>query len=166
MHDEPGIRGFRSTFIAVGVLTSLMASAGLASGLGMLREFGVPEATLASPVLADFFSFFYESMAFIGLFTVLFGLTTRGWRAQRLVASVFTGTSLLLVARELSTSDTRFGNHLYHGDATLIFVLVDLAFAAAFGALAIMGWWRLAAIGARSSGAGGSSQELSDKRAG
>lgn len=42
--------------------------------------------------------------------------------------------------RDLVTSDSPFGNHLYRGEATLVFVLIDFAIAATFGALAIVGW--------------------------
>jgi hypothetical protein len=68
---------------------------------------------------------------------VLFGLVTRGRRAQRLVAGVFCASSLLFAARELSTSDSRFGNHLFRGEATLVFVGIDLCLALAFGALLV-----------------------------
>jgi hypothetical protein len=56
--------------------------------------------------------------------------------AQRLVARVFAFASLLAAFRDLSTSDSRFGNHLYKGEQTLVFVFIDLVFALAFGLLA------------------------------
>jgi hypothetical protein len=84
-------------------------------------------------------------MAFGGVLQVLFGRVTRGLRAQTLVACVYTAANLLFALRDLSTSDSRFGNHLYRGDATLFFVVVDLAIASAYGALSLAGLRRLRA---------------------
>lgn len=42
-------------------------------------------------------------------------------------------------------TSSRFGNHLYRGDATLFFVVVDLAIASTYGALAVTGLRRLRA---------------------
>ncbi len=134
---ESEVRGFKVILVTVGLVYALMASSALVRGVGMLRDFAVPEAMIASPVLGDFFSFFYEYMVFVGLLMVLFGLVTRGRRAQRLVAGVFCASSLLFAARELSTSDSRFGNHLFRGEATLVFVGIDLCLALAFGALLV-----------------------------
>lgn len=66
---------------------------------------------------------------------VLFGHVTREARAQRTVAAVFCAWNLVTAFRDLSTSDSRFGNHLYQGDKTLVFVYIGLALAAAFAAL-------------------------------
>ena len=136
---ESELRGFKVVLVTVGLVYALMASSALMRGVGMLRDFAVPEAMVASPVLGDFFSFVYENMAFVGLLMVLFGLVTRGRRAQRLVAGVFCASSLLFAARDLSTSDSRFGNHLYRGEATLVFVGIGLCLALAFGALLVSG---------------------------
>lgn len=133
------IRGFKVTFTAIGVLYILLGSSMLVRGVGVLRDFAVPEHLLSAPVFEDFFLFFYELMAFIGVLTVLFGHVTRERKAQALVASVFCLANLHFAARDLSTSDSRFGNHLYRGDATLVFVWIDLALAFAFGFLAVQG---------------------------
>jgi len=138
MKDDD-IRWFRAVFTALGGLYALMAGSALAQGVGMLRGFGVPEEAVASPVLGDFFSFFYQLMAFVGLLMALFGQVTRGRRAQALVASVFAVSSVLFALHDLSTSDSRFGNHLYRGEATLVFVLIDLAYALVFAAVAVAG---------------------------
>lgn len=140
--NDSGIPGFRPAFIAVGVVYVVLASSALAGGVGVMRDFCVPEAVLASPFLGDFFSFFYECMAFVGVLIAVFGLTTRGRREQQWVALVFAGSSLLFGLRDLSTSDSQFGNHLYCGRATLVFVYFSFALVGIFGALALLGWWR------------------------
>ena len=108
----------------------------------MLRDFGVSEADVSSPVLADFFSFFYQHMAYVGGLIVLFGWVTRAGTAQIAVSLVLSVANLVFAFRDLQTSDSPLGNHLYRGDATLVFVLIDLAIAAVFGALAWVGWTR------------------------
>ena len=80
--------------------------------------------------------FFYQLMAVVGVLMVLFGHVTQPGRAQLLVARVFFVLNVLCAWRDLSTSDSRFGNRLYQGEKTLVFVFISLAFAAAFGFLA------------------------------
>lgn len=143
--NQPEIRGFKAVFTTIGVLYIVLASSWIVRGPVVLRDFGVPEAVTTEPVLGDFFLFFYQYMAFGGVLQVLFGRVTRGLRAQTLVAGVYTVANLLAALRDLSTSDSRFGNHLYRGEATLAFVATDLAFATAFGVLAIAGLRRLRA---------------------
>ena len=137
--SQPAIPGFKAVFTTLGVIYVLMASSMLVRGVGALREFGVPESAIAAPVLEDIFLFFYQYMALMGLFTVLFGHVTRERKAQVLVASVFTLANILVALRDLVTSDSRFGNHLYRGDKTLVFVCISLAYAAAFGCLVVKG---------------------------
>lgn len=108
----------------------------LVRGAVVLRDFGVADDVVASPVMADFFSFFYQLMVVFGLLMILLGHIAKELGAQRFVSRAFFVLSLLAALRDLSTSDSRFGNHLYKGDKTLIFVFIDLAFAVAFGALA------------------------------
>jgi hypothetical protein len=136
---DSGLRGFRTAFIVIGVLYALMAASALGRGVSMLSDFGVSDAEVASPVLADFFTFFYEHMAFVGALVALFGFVTRGRRAQLAVAAVFVVANLLFALRDLHTSDSRFGNHLYRGDATLVFVAIDLALAAVFAVFVVAG---------------------------
>ncbi|MDD9943875.1 MAG: hypothetical protein OXU20_22730 [Myxococcales bacterium] len=135
----PSIRGFKLVFTTIGVIYTLMASSMLVRGVGALREFGVPESDLSSPVFADVFNFFYLLMAYIGVLTVLLGHVTKERRAQLLVACVFCLTNLLTALRDLSTSDSRFGNRLYHGDKTMVFVYISLVFAAAYGYVIVAG---------------------------
>jgi len=131
------IRGFKAVFTTIGVIYVLLASSWLVRGSSVLRAFGVPESLSSAPVLEDIFLFFYQFMAFVGVLTVLFGHVTRERRTQLLVASVFCVSNILWALRDLSTSDSRFGNHLYKGDKTLLFVYMDLAVAAAFGYLIV-----------------------------
>jgi hypothetical protein len=143
MKDD-GIRWFRAVFTALGGLYVLMAASALARGVGMLRDFGVPDEAVRSPVLGDFFSCFYELMAFVGVLMVLFGHVTRGRRAQAQVAAVFAVSKFLFALRDLSTSDSRFGDRLYKGEATLVFVIIGVAYALVFAAVAVAGF-----VGAR-----------------
>lgn len=139
MTERP-VPGFRIVFTIVGVLYALMAASALVRGVSMLRDFGVSEAEIASPVLTDFFNFFYQLMAYIGGLMVLLGWVTREGRAQVKVSAALALANLIFAFRDLRTSDSALGNHLYPGDATLVFVLIGLAIAVTFGTLAIVGW--------------------------
>lgn len=139
MTERP-IPGFRIVFTIIGVLYALMAASALVRGVSFLRDFGVSEADLASPVLNDFFSFFYQLMAYLGGLMVLLGWVTREGRAQIAVSAALSLANFGLGFRDLETSDSPFGNQLYRGDATMVFVLIDFAIAATFGALALLGW--------------------------
>lgn len=141
--SQPEIRGFKHVFTAIGATYLVLASSWLVRGPVVLRDFAVPEHVIAEPVFGDFFLFFYQYMAFGGVAQVLLGRVTRGVRHQTLVACVYTVANLLFALRDLSTSDSRFGSHLYRGEATLFFVVVDLAIASAYGALVVAGLRRL-----------------------
>jgi predicted membrane-bound mannosyltransferase len=131
------VRGFKAVFTIIGVIYVLLASTMLVpGGVAIMRDFGVPETVIASPVFQDFFVFFYQFMAVVGILMVLFGHVTRPGAAQLLTARVFFVLNLLCAWRDLSTSDSRFGNHLYQSEKTLVFVYISLTFAAAFGFLA------------------------------
>lgn len=143
--SQPEIRGFKAVFTTIGVIYVVLATSWIVRGPAVLRDFAVPEAVIVAPVFRDFFSFFYLLMAIAGVAQVLFGQVTRGLRAQTLVASVYAVANIVLMLRDLSTSDSRFGSRLYRGDATLLFVVTDLAFATAFGVMAFAGLRRLRA---------------------
>ena len=103
-----GLRAFKPAFVVLGLAYVLMASSALVQGTAFLEDFGVSHELASEPVLGDFFTFFYQLMAYIGILTVVFGLVTRERRAQAQVASVFFVASILMALRDLSTSDTRF----------------------------------------------------------
>jgi hypothetical protein len=130
------VRWFKATFTTIGIIYVLLASSMLVRGVVVLRDFGVPHDVVSSPVLEDFFLFFYQLMAAYGAMLVLFGHVTRELDRQLLVSRFFCALNVLVALRDLSTSDSRFGNHLYKGDKTLVFVFIDLAFALVFGWLA------------------------------
>lgn len=140
--SSTGLRGFKPAFIVLGLLYVLMASSALVQGTALLEDFGVSQELASDPVLTDFFVFGYQLMAYIGALTILFGLVTRERKAQAQVALVFFVASMLAALRDLSTSDTRFGNALYEGEATLFFVVVSVVYAAVFGTLAVLGFRR------------------------
>lgn len=141
MSQNPSsIRGFRATFIGIGVLYVMLASSMLVQGVGVLRDFAVPESAIAEPVLEDIFLFFYELMAMVGVLLALFGQAVRERRQQALVASVLSVLNLYLMWRDLSTSDTPFGNHLYKNPAMLIPVFISLTLALVFAGFAWAGW--------------------------
>jgi hypothetical protein len=64
---------------------------------------------------------------------------TRERTHQLLVAATFFAGQFVFTLRDLRTSDTALGNHLYKGDGTVVFVLIGLSFAAAFGLLVVGG---------------------------
>jgi hypothetical protein len=133
------IRGFKPVFTVIGAVYTLLASSMLVRGVGVLRDFEVPPELVSAPVLEDFFMFFYQAMALIGVLTVLFGHVTKGRSRQLLVAGIFCAANSLTALRDLATSDSPFGNRLYRGEATLVFVYIDVVLAVAFGALVVLG---------------------------
>ena len=136
---ETPIAGFRAAFTVVGTLYVLMASSMLVRGVGAMRDFAVPEELVTAPVFEDFFLFFYQFMAFIGVLKVVIAWTVRGRRDQVVVAGVFCVANVLFGFRDLSTSDSALGNRLYKGEATMMFVVIDVVLALVFGYLAIRG---------------------------
>lgn len=137
-----GLRAFKPAFVVLGLVYVLMASSALVKGTPFLEDFGVSHQVASDPVLTDFFSFYYQLMAYIGVLTIVFGLVTRERRAQAHVASVFFMASILIALRDLSTSDTRFGSALYKGKETIVFVVISVVYAMVFGSLAIVGFRR------------------------
>lgn len=137
-----GLRAFKPAFVVLGLAYVLMASSTLVKGTPFLEDFGVSHQVASDPVLTDFFTFYYQLMAYIGVLTVVFGLVTRERRAQAHVASVFFVANTLIALRDLSTSDTRFGSALYKGKETIVFVVISVVYAMVFGGLAIMGFRR------------------------
>ncbi|MBC8069634.1 MAG: hypothetical protein IAG13_14955 [Deltaproteobacteria bacterium] len=135
----PSIRGFKPVFTVIGALYVALASSMLVRGAAALVDFGVAPELAAEPVLADFFLFFYQLMAFVGVLTIVVGWVVHGRRGQALVAAVFCAANVLWALRDLGTSDSAFGNRLYQGEVTLVFVAIDVALALAFGAVAIRG---------------------------
>jgi Na+/glutamate symporter len=140
--DQPGLRAFKPAMMIIGALYLLLASSMLVRGVAVMRDFAVPESVVAAPVFEDFFLFFYQLMAAVGVLTAVFGQVTRGRNAQVLVAAVFCVLNVLLTLRDVSTSDSSLGNRLYRGSATLIPVYIDLVLTLACGALALAGWRR------------------------
>lgn len=141
MQESPrSIPWFKLVFTVLGAVYMLLALSMLVRGVDALRPFAVPESTIADPVLQDFFFFFYQLMAYIGVLTVLLGHVARELKTQRLVASVFCLANLLITLRDLTTSDSRFGNRLYKGEDTMVFVYIGLIYTAAYGLLAVRGW--------------------------
>lgn len=137
--SQPKVRGFKAVLTTIGVVYVLLASSMLVRGVGVMRDFAVSESLVSAPVFEDFFLFFFQLMAVVGVFTVLFGHVTQERKAQLLVARVFRVLGVLLTLRDLSTSDSSLGNHLYRGSGTLVPVYIDLVIALAFGFLAFGG---------------------------
>ncbi len=137
-----GLKAFKPAFVGLGLAYVLMASSALVQGTVFLEDFGVSPDLASDPVLTDFFMFFYQLMAYVGVLTVVFGLVTRERRAQAQVASVFFVASILMALRDLSTSDSRFGSALYKGEETMFFVVVSVVYALVFGGLAVAGFRR------------------------
>lgn len=136
---RPDVPGFKITFTVVGVVYMAMGASMVVRGVGALRPFGVPEELVAAPVMEDFFTFFYELMMVVGALMVLFGRVVVGRARQIAVAAFFTVLSVLTALRDLSTSDSRFGNRLYKGDATLLFVAISVTLTLVFGTLVVLG---------------------------
>ncbi|MET0287346.1 MAG: hypothetical protein ABW352_22870 [Polyangiales bacterium] len=130
-------RGFKLTLTVVGVVYTLMACSMLVRGPTVLHEFGVSPRLTEEAVLRDFFSFFYQLMAAVGVLVVLMGHTVRERAAQRLVAAALGAANLLAAWRDLTTSDSDFGSRLYHGPKTMVFVYISLTYALIFAILAI-----------------------------
>jgi hypothetical protein len=136
--SSTGLRAFKPAFIALGAGYVLMSSTALVKGTAFLEDFGVAHELASDPVLTDFYVFFYQLMAYVGVLTIVFGLVTRGHRAQAQVASVFVVANVLTALRDLSTSDTRFGSAIYKGDETIVFIVVSVVYALVFAVLAVL----------------------------
>jgi hypothetical protein len=102
-------------------------------GVRIMRDFAVSEQLVASPVFDDFFRFFYEMMAIVGLLIALLGHVCRTHAHQRLVAGVLCAVNFANTLHDLSTSDSAFGNRLYRGEGTLAPVVIGLVISLAFG---------------------------------
>lgn len=137
--QRDNIPGFKIVLTVIGVVYMAMGASMVARGVGALRPFGVPEDIIASPVVADFFMFFYELMMCVGGLMVLFGHVTVGRTRQIAVAATFMVLDVLAALRDLSTSDSALGNRLYRGQETLVFVGISATLALVFGALVVLG---------------------------
>lgn len=133
------IRGFTTVFTVIGALYVAMASSMLVRGVDAMLDFGVAPELVAEPVLEDFFLFFYQLMAFIGVLTIVVGWVVRGRGNQGVVAAVFCVANVVWGLRDLATSDSAWGNRLYKGDATLMFVAIDAVLVVVFGGFAARG---------------------------
>jgi hypothetical protein len=136
--SQLGIRGFKATFTIMGTIYALMASSMIVRGTSALPEFGVPERVIIEPVFQDVFQFFYQLMLAIGVLTVLFGHVARERRSQLLVAGVFTALHMFNTWRDLTTSNSQFGNHLYSGPV-MVFVYIGLTYTLVFASLVVRG---------------------------
>lgn len=139
-HPDASIRGFQTTFTVVGAIYTLMACSYLVQGPTVLLEFDVSEQLVAEPVLRDFFYFFYQLMAYIGVLTIVVGHVARERTTQMFAAGAFTLANLFFMLRDLSTSDSSMGNSLYKGDKTLVFVAISLILVLIFGSFLVRGW--------------------------
>jgi hypothetical protein len=135
--NEVPVRWFAPIMTVIGVVYVLLASWILVRGVGIMGDFEVPDAVVSSPAFADFFTFFYQLMAVVGVLLVVFGRVTRARADQLLVARVLCVVNALLTWRDLSTSDSSLGNHLYRGSATLIPVGIDFVLTLTFGFLSL-----------------------------
>lgn len=137
--SAPPTRAFKACFVGIGGLYVLLASSMLVRGVAVLRDFAVPESLLVEPVFEDFFLFFYELMAVIGVLMAVLGAVVRDRKGQVLASLVLCVFNLFAMWRDVGTSDSPLGNHLYKGSATLVFVFIDLALALVFASVAWAG---------------------------
>jgi uncharacterized membrane protein len=91
------IPGFKIVLTVIGLVYMAMGASMVARGVGALRPFGVPEEIVASPVVSDFFTFFYELMMCVGALMVLFGHVTVGRTRQIAVAATFMVLDVLAI---------------------------------------------------------------------
>lgn len=129
--------GWKPLCISVAVLYVLLALSMLVRGVNIMTGFGTPDELVRSPVFADFFSFFYELMALVGVLIGLLGITTQGRARQQRVAGVLCAVMLALLWRDLSTADWALGSRIYRGPGTLAPPLISLLLALAFGWVAL-----------------------------
>lgn len=133
------IRGFATVFTVIGALYVAMASSMLVRGVGAMLDFGVAPELVAEPVLEDFFLFFYQLMVFVGVLTIVVGRVVHGRGSQGVVAAVFCLANVVWGMRDVATSDSAWGNRLYKGEATLMFVAIDAVLVVVFGGFAARG---------------------------
>jgi hypothetical protein len=129
--------GWRPLCITVAVLYVVLALSMLLRGAEIMTGFGTPGEVVRSPVFADFFYFFYELMALVGVLIGLLGITTEGRARQQKVAGLLSAVMLALLWRDLTTADWALGSRLYRGAGTLVPPLISLVIALAFAWVAL-----------------------------
>jgi hypothetical protein len=120
--------------MTIGTLYVVLASTMLAGGVGQMAQFGVPEATLASPYFADHHHWVFVHMVVVGILIALLGRYVEGEPSQRMVARVLCLIQLHYLYLDLRTS-TLFGNGLYADRAWVVPVMVDVLVVVAFSYL-------------------------------
>jgi len=125
------VPGFRPICLSIGALYVVLASTMLVGGVGQMAQFGVPEATLASPHFADHHHWVFVHMAVIGVLIALLGRYVESEPSQRVVARVLCAVELHYLYLDLRTS-TPFGTGLYAGRAWVLPVSVDVLVVLAF----------------------------------
>lgn len=127
------VPGFKVACSVVGGLFVMLAGSMLARGAETaMRPFEVPEAVLRSAHYADYFHFTFVHMAVIGVLIALLGRYVERGRPQRIVSRVLVVVLAHYAYLDLRTSDSAIGNRLYHGPATLIPPVIDVAVALCF----------------------------------
>lgn len=137
--NHSAVRGFRPTLFVLGTIYILLASSMLVRGSSAMLEFGVPESVAHHPAFADFFMFWFQLMAGVGVLMALLGQVAKDRTSQTLTAAVLCAMNIGITLRDLSTSDSAWGNRLYKGPGTLIPVYIDLAFVTVFATLLVLG---------------------------
>jgi hypothetical protein len=122
-HSSSHVPGFRPICLTIGALYVALASTMLVGGVGQMAQFGVPEATLASPHFADHHHWVFVHMAVIGVLIALLGHYVELEPSQRVVARVLCLIQLHYLYLDLRTS-TLFGSGLYNGRAWVVPVTV------------------------------------------
>jgi hypothetical protein len=131
--------GFRATALGVGTTWSLLALSMLVRGIpSAMAGYGVPEGLLGNAHYVDAMTWVFLHMLFIGLITVVVGVTSVDGRQQRafsrLMLVAVTGYAIL----DMRSADWPLGTALYKGPGSLGPVVV--------GVIALVLWARLALI--------------------
>jgi hypothetical protein len=137
MTPLPPLPGFRATTIGVGATWSLLALSMLVRGIpSAMAAYAVPGELLQNALYVDAMTWVFLHMLFIGLLTLVLGLTSHDGRQQRLFSRLLLAAVSVYLFLDARAADWPLGTALYKGPGSLGPVVV--------GAVAFVFWARLA----------------------
>jgi hypothetical protein len=111
----------------------------LARGIPVaMAGYGVPDGLLKDALYVDAMTWVFLHMLFIGLLTLVLGVTSRDGRQQRVFARLLLVAVSVYLFLDVRSADWPLGTALYKGPGSLGPVVV--------GAVALLLWARLAVV--------------------
>ncbi len=135
---KKNLLGFKSTLIMIGSLLIFLSLSLFFKGMVIaMSEFKVPTEVLSSLHYIDAISWVYIHQLVIGLLIILLGISIKEISMQRWVSIILLLIMSFYAYIDFKNSDSKFGNGLYQGEASLIPAIMCLLFALLFLQLTI-----------------------------